>query len=113
MIVFITGPQEGIDYETLYWAICASNYHITEIVSARLPGYDRISEMVAQAMQIPLSIIPKADPTDLVELVNAVLAIWDGIEGESEVWRIINKAREIGKPCYIYRLPYEKTETGI
>jgi YspA, cpYpsA-related SLOG family len=130
MKVIIAGSRSIRSYVAVIDAIIKSNFNITEVVSGKADGADRLGEIYADNHNIPIKEFP-ADWENLTapgavirknkygkeynvnagftrnrEMANyadALIAIWDG--RSSGTLDMIRAAEKRGLHVYIYRIP--------
>ena len=119
MKVVIAGSRSITSYGLVKYVIILSNFDITEIVSGRARGVDRLGERWATENSIPIKYFP-ADweqygkaagfvrNSEMVEYADAVIAIWDGKSKGTE--HTINLCRKSNKKLYVYRLLEKQNE---
>lgn len=108
MRVIIAGSREIKDYEEVKKAVDASGFHITEVVSGKARGVDRLGEDWADEHGIPVKPFPakwgrgmnagNIRNGEMAEYAHALIAIWDGESSGTE--DMIKKAH--AKNLYVY-----------
>lgn len=127
MRVIIAGSRDITDYETIKRAVSESGFKITEVVSGRARGVDRLGERWARANDIPIAYFSADwDNFDLPIVVvrtnkcgdeynaaagavrneqmakyaEALIAIWDGKSSGTK--NMIDLARKYGLKIHIH-----------
>jgi hypothetical protein len=126
MRVIIAGSRDITDYETIKRAVSESGFKITEVVSGRARGVDRLGERWARANDIPIAYFSADwDNVDtpgaviktnkygkkynavaghwrnekMAKYAEALIAIWDGKSSGTK--NMIDLARERGLKIFI------------
>ena len=106
MKVIIAGSRDIISYTEVCKAIAESGFVITEVVSGKARGVDRLGEIYATISGIPLNGFP-ADwdlygksagyrrNEDMGEYADALILIWDGVSDGSGHMLDIAKDRNL------------------
>lgn len=114
MKVIIAGSRHMPDslYNLIGEAIKFSGYDVTEIISGRARGADRLGEHYAKVNRIPLKAFPAdwvkygkaAGPIRNSEMKNyadaAIVFIWDNSRGSANM---ISQMQKAGKPVFIVK----------
>lgn len=120
MKVIIAGGRKITDAQHVEAAVAASQFCITEVVSGRAPGVDRLGEEWAAARGIPVQPFPVSERewTDdphgagharnekMACYADALVAVWDGESGGTR--DMIRRARAHGLLVYVYRIPLQE-----
>lgn len=113
MKVIIAGGRDVTDYSAVVSAIKASLFTITEVVSGKARGADRLGELWAEANGIPIKPFP-ADwnqygrgaghirNEQMAEYADALIAIWDGQSRGTK--NMIERADKHGLQVFVFRL---------
>ncbi len=111
MKVIIAGSRNLRNPDVINWAMKASGFIATEVVSGCASGADSYGESWADAKDIPV----KKFPPDLVSYGNAagpirnkemagyadaLVAIWDGASRGTK--HMIDSMNKLNKPIYVY-----------
>lgn len=104
MKTIIAGTRTVINYQKVLTAIKKSGFKITEVVSGRATGVDRLGERFALNAKIPIKLFPAlwkqygsaAGPirnTEMAVYAQALIAVWDGKSpGTSNMIRVAQAA---------------------
>ena len=110
MRVIIAGCRHFTDYELVDMAIKKSNLDITTVISGGAKGVDRLGEIYAESMNIPLHIFEAdwekhgraAGPIrnkKMAQHADALIAIWDGESRGTK--NMIETARKMGLIVFV------------
>lgn len=119
MKVIIAGSRSITDYNAVLDAIaaCPFSHEITEVVSGRAVGVDRLGERWADENGIPKKPFPvtrqdyalygryrgpKERNTRMVNYAEALLLVWDGVSGGSR--DTLEKAMARGLKCFVHEV---------
>lgn len=110
MKIIIAGSRTITDTKYLVEAMEEANFLITEIISGGARGVDKMGELFAEVMAIPLKLFPanwekygrNAGPIrnkQMMEYADALIAIWD--EKSRGTLDMINQMRAANKKVYV------------
>lgn len=113
MKTIIAGSRDINIYGTLLDAIEASEFEITEVLSGRANGVDKLGELWATLARVPISYYPADWDTygksagyrrnaEMVKDAEALIAVWDGESRGTK--HTIELAKKKGIPVYIERV---------
>lgn len=116
MKTIIAGPRDYYVYQSLLEAIDKISWEITEVVSGRARGVDKMGERWAKEHGIPVQPFPadwdrfgkRAGPLRNIQMANyvgsagALLALWD--HQTTGTGNMIEVAREKGLTVYVHRI---------
>ncbi len=113
MKTIIAGSRDITDYETVRAAVDASGFQISEVVSGRARGADRLGEQWAREYGVPIKGFPAdwnkhgkaAGPIRNRQMAcygEALIAIWDGESHGTK--HMIVEARKNNLMVYIHRV---------
>ena len=116
MKTIIAGPRDYYIYQSLLEAIDKISWEITEVVSGRARGVDKMGERWAKEHGIPVQPFPadwdrfgkRAGPIRNTQMANyvgsegALLALWD--HQTIGTGNMIETAREKGLTVYVHRI---------
>lgn len=120
MRVIVAGSREIADLATVARAIEYSGFKVTEVVSGRARGVDRLGEAWADANGVPVKPFPaqwrRADGSvdkgaghkrneQMAQYADALVAVWDGKSTGTE--DMIRRADKRGLSIYVYRTDRE------
>ncbi len=111
MKVIIAGSRSIKSYSTIEEAIKLSAYKITEIVSGRARGVDRLGEEYARLNGIPVKLFPADWDTfgnqaghmrneEMGDYADALIAIWDGKSNGTK--HMIQYMKKLEKPNFVF-----------
>jgi hypothetical protein len=111
MKTIIAGSRSIMLYSVVVKGIKASKIHITEVVSGRAPGVDRIGESFAILHDIPIKMFPACwdefgksagfrRNQEMADYADALIAIWDGKSHGTK--DMIERARKAGLRVFVY-----------
>jgi hypothetical protein len=113
MKTIIAGSRTIRNYAVMDRVYQCYNLPITEIVSGGAPGVDRLGELLADEIKVPLTIMKAAwdlngkaagyiRNKEMAQYADALIAIWDG---ESiGTLNMIEIMRKMGKPLVVLNL---------
>jgi len=112
MKTIIAGSRTIEDYAVVEAAVVASGFAITEVISGRARGVDRLGERWAHTHNLPIARFPadwkrygrRAGPirnNEMVGYAQALIAVWDGRSDGTH--HIINAARREGRKVFVYQ----------
>lgn len=114
MRTIIAGSRTITSLVTVERAMQDCPWPVTEVVSGRAPGVDRLGERWAELHDIPITFFPaawrRADGTTnraagferngtMARRAQALVAVWDG--KSKGTWHMIETMRKQGKPVYV------------
>lgn len=113
MKTIIAGGRDVTDYSAVVSAIKESGFVITEVVSGKARGVDKLGELWAEAYSIPVKLFPAdwakhgraAGPIrneQMAKYADALIAVWDGeSRGTGDM---IKQATKLGLQVFVFRL---------
>lgn len=110
MKTIIAGSRSIKDISEVYLAVDKIDWLITEVVSGRAPGVDRLGEQWANDIGVPVKLFPAnwakfgrgaghIRNAEMAMYADALLALWDGIS--SGTGNMIDLARAKGLKIYV------------
>jgi hypothetical protein len=113
MKVIIAGSRTITEYYLIENAIAYSGFKITEVVSGTARGVDRLGEIYAAKMNLPLTMFkPDWDKYNksaghirnkqMAEYADGLIAIWDGISPGTK--NMIENMKKVGKPYFLSKV---------
>ena len=111
MKVIIAGGRSLINYQFVLDAVKCSGFEITEVVSGRASGIDKLGEKYAYDNGIPISFFPAnwdkygkraggIRNEEMGHYGEALIAVWDKISRGT--LHMIQTAEKLGIPVYIH-----------
>ena len=114
MKVIIAGSRDIEDFSLIQEAVYASTFNITEVVSGRARGVDKLGEAWASLNNIPIKPFPAKWRTngvldrsagfkrniEMAEYADALIAVWDGESRGTK--HMINQAKLKKLKVFIY-----------
>lgn len=113
MKTIIAGSRKITDYKIVETAWFASHFEMTEVVSGCAPGVDRLGEILADDLGLPVKRFPAdwktypkaAGPIrnkQMGDYADALIAIWDGKSTGTK--HMIDYATKKGLKVYVYQV---------
>ena len=113
MKIIIAGSRDVTKYSDVFQAVYESSWidKITEVVSGRARGVDKLGEEFAKDREIPVALFPADWNTygkragylrneDMAHYADALIAVWDGKSKGTR--HMIDFMKMLNKPVYIY-----------
>lgn len=124
MKVIIAGSSKAnIPFALVRVAVARSQFEITEVVSGKAPGVDRMGERWAHERDLPIQPFParwrESDGSFdrsagmirngvMAKYADALVAVWDGRSPGTR--NMIERMQSYGKPIYVLRTDLEDDE---
>lgn len=106
MRTIIAGSRGITEYGIVALAVALSGFEITEVVSGRAAGVDRLGELWAALNGVPIAYFPVTTAMWNLEGKraghNALVAVWDGRSAGTK--SMIGIARAALMPVYVHNL---------
>lgn len=122
MKIIIAGSRSIDDYNQILLAVNNSGFYITEVVSGRARGVDRIGEQYAYKHNLSCAYFPadwkkhgkRAGPirnAEMAKYADAAVVVWDGKSSGSA--NMIENMKRLNKPYYVWKVNEDGTAAPL